>query len=183
MKKLLKRALVLVLGLAFGFVSIACTCPKLAKLPPSATTYTVKRQCKLDEAVKAGKYDATASRITNFPVPEGCVEGEEVEVHLFRGSELVHYPCKTRTHTVVARIHERSYQPADWTVLLPLGAKYPELQRQVWIAGLGSKWWDSEGNEFVPFLNSTDEGERILQLAISDSPYGWCDSYFAAVRM
>ena len=186
MKNLSTTTLLFILVLTLGFASMACNCPKLVRLPETSTTLTVKRQCDLKAAVQAGKYDQIDpifAQPNSFPVPKGCVEGEEVEVHLFRTSELVHYPCKTRSDVILYNMNKRGYRAVDWTLLLSLGAKFPELQRQTWIVGLASKWWDSEGHEFVPSLSRSEEGQRLLDLSEGEPLYGWCDGYFAATRM
>ena len=135
---------------------------------------TVDYGLSLAKMIKAGKYDYVNSDINakNFPVARiGKVE--------MKNLELVHLNCNASTDEAIQEIGKRGLGLGDLPMLLALGAKYPELQREFPVAALGSSWVNRDGFRRVACLWS-DDGNRRLYL----DWYGimWCVHYrFLAV--
>lgn len=71
---------------------------------------------------------------------------------------------------------------ADLWELNALGAAKPDLQREFWIVGLGSRWSNPDGNVPFPILYR-DGSRRDLNLSWCDPGERWLsDSRFLAVR-
>ena len=153
---------------------------------------TVKRRCNLPAATKVGKYDWVSKYFTtkkkDFYVLD-CVEGEEVKVRLFnseslgeKGDDPIIDDGVISTESAKERIRSQGCRVADWTVLLPLGEKYPDLQRNNSIVGLGSTYGSiRDGGLLVPVLTGNDY-ERLLLLHRDGIGYRWdAGDHFAAV--
>lgn len=120
--------------------------------------YRVTVTCDLQKAIAAGHYDKVSEGFTkSSPANVNCTEGKEVNVELFNlywGERL------SKTLDVLAR---QGYRPATGPELMALGAKFPELQNQAPIVGLGTIWKEEApyGLASVPVLRSAKNLRRL----------------------
>jgi hypothetical protein len=117
---------------------------------------TVLGDRTLADMVKAGRYDWKNDDITSkfFPDVGPVGEYELVLVHLNRDAS---------TEEVLAELRRLGLEPAFIGMLLAFGEKYPEIQREFPVVGLGSVCVNSNGNRFSPYLNQDGRG-RVLHL-------------------
>ena len=130
---------------------------------------TVDYGLSLAKMIKAGKYDYVNSDINakNFPVARiGKVE--------MKNLELVHLNCNASTDEAIREIGKRGLGLGDLPMLLALGAKYPELQREFPVAALGSSWVGRDGRRDVAYLW---HGRGIRGLSLR-----WYDRFLAVCK-
>ncbi|MCL5795000.1 MAG: hypothetical protein M1338_01445, partial [Patescibacteria group bacterium] len=94
--------------------------------------------------------------------------------------ELVHFDKGMSTRQVLTELSKRGLRPVEFYELLALSAKFPDLQREFPIVGLGSVRQDPIGGRFCPYLDG-GSAERTLDLYWISSNWFDC-SRFAAVR-
>jgi len=135
---------------------------------------TVDYSKTIEEMVAAGGYNYANPDITtkNFP-PKG--KGI-VEVQI----QLVHFNRVMSSDAVLEELDKMGLKPVMPMEISALGAKYPDLQRQFPIAGLGQVWQVPNGNRNVLCLES-DDRKRNLNLNWLEND--WNENWrFAAVR-
>lgn len=95
--------------------------------------------------------------------------------------ELVHFNKIMATKDVLEVLDSISLRPATLEELVSFSLKHPELQREFWIAGLGSYChWPSDRS--VPILRRTGD-KRALSLDWGDLGDSWRkDDHFLAVH-
>lgn len=148
----------------------ACVSQKTAKKPAQvyiqpqpvyySTVFTVERQCDIRAAIKAGNILVDADlNLESIPVPEGCVEGEKIEVMLIKHETLFDWcepwcymrgdlspmqkvvtlhPAETTHRKVLTRMDEQGYRPADWTLLMPMMKQDPAMLKRWHIVDFSS---------------------------------------------
>ena len=120
-------------------------------------TIPINYNRSVEDGIKAGNYDWKNNDITSKHFPSQETGSREVVIELF------HFGKDMSTDEVLAELDKQGYRPATLKELLPLGEKYPNLQREFPIIALGSVWRDSNGNRFCPYLGR-DGSERNLDL-------------------
>lgn len=145
-----------------------------ARKPDELFPLSVNYDLPLQEAIDAGNYQGVHSAITSQNFPPTRSGQAELEINLFR------YKRRMTSEEVLSELDKEGFRPAELPEFLAFGAKYPELQRQFSIVGLGSVWQDRKGYRNVPCLYEASEG-RYLDLHWWDD--GWYSySRFAAIR-
>lgn len=164
---------VLVCIVAYGAYQSAQA--KNAVIQLSTETYPVKVACDLDMSVKSGGYDSADGNIiqAHFPMPDRCVDGREVEIHL-----LVVPPGRT-AEEAIAEIGKVGYRPASVREFLALGSAHPDLQRKSTITTI-APWDDPLRGSMLPIL-SGGFGRRSLSLCWAAPAFGWCNAGPVAV--
>jgi len=107
---------------------------------------TINYTRTLKEMIVSGNYGHINPDITadNFPV-----KGDgKVEVV----AELMHLNRVVKSDEAIAEFKKRGLRPAKIEVLLALGEKYPDIQREFPIVALASVWQDGDGDRCVPSL-------------------------------
>lgn len=95
---------------------------------------------------------------------------------------LEHLNREAPTTDVLAHLDAKGLRPADLWELLALAKKYPNLQTEFPIVGLGSIWRHPDGDAYVPYANWSADG-RELYLSWGDPAGHWSeDCRFVAVR-
>lgn len=122
------------------------------------TTYpvTVLADRTIEEMVKAGRYDWKNEDITSKYFPD---VGEIGDFAL----ELVHFGHDISTEDAIVGIRQRGLEPAFIGQTLSFGEKYPKVQRNFPVVGLGSSCVGSRGRRSSPCLDVSGR-ERYLGL-------------------
>ncbi|MCL5795390.1 MAG: hypothetical protein M1338_03460 [Patescibacteria group bacterium] len=141
---------------------------------PNCYQITVDYDQPLDQAIKVGHYDWHNDDITSEHFPSERSGKFEME------TDLVHFGHDISTDNALAELDKRGFRPADLHELLAFGAKYPEVQREFPVVGLGSVWQGPDGSRLCPYLRR-DGAERGLGLGWLGVGWGGY-SRFAAVR-
>lgn len=148
------------------------------ELGGSRDTFTVdvRYSLPLAKAITRCKFNGYVNpNITrvNFPPTPGMPKRATLEVH------LLHLNRSASTDEVLAEMESQNLRPLWIEELLALAHDHPNLQRQVSIVGLASRWRDSDGRWSVPCLFGDPAG-RLLSLGRIG--YGWGEiCRFAAV--
>lgn len=109
----------------------------------------------LANMILAGDYGYVNPNITaeNFPVQgEGAIELDGVLVHFNRDIE---------SDDAVKEMDQMGLRPATMAELLAFGAKFPEIQREFPIVGLGHSWMGPRGFRSVGYLDFWYGGRRV----------------------
>lgn len=132
-------------------------------------TVTVNRGRSIEEMVADGKYDFANPNITavNFPITgTGTCDEEEI---------LVHFDRSIESDDAVREMNQLDLEPSPIEDVLAFGAKYPDVQREFPIVGLGSSWMRPlDGRVCVPVLDCVSD-ERSLYL--DRRAPGWSGHY------
>lgn len=133
--------------------------PRLRPRPEVSVPYavTVDYTQSVEEMVRRGKYDYANENIAaaHFPVSgDGIAEREGV---------LVHFGLYVESDEAVRAVKELELEPSPVEDLLAFGARYPDVQREYPVVGLGSSWLDPFGLARVPVLDGW-LGRRQLDL-------------------
>jgi len=145
-----------------------------AQKPRESFPTVVNYDLSVEEAIKAGDYQAVNADITseNFP----CPRSGENELEII----LVRFEHRMSSAEVVQKLKDEGLRAAGLPELLAFGAMHPDVQRKFSVVGLGSIWHDRKGYGNVPCLYAASEG-RYLDLHWWDD--GWYSySRFAALR-
>ncbi|MDO8436003.1 MAG: hypothetical protein Q7S82_01270 [bacterium] len=134
----------------------------------------VDYEVTVEEAIRLGGYDRVNSFITSKNFPTGRRGIVELDIDLMCINRLI------STRDFFKEIGE-VYRQAELRELLALGAKYPNLQREFPIAGLGSVWQSKSGHHRVSVLDGSDS-ERGLDLETLDESVWQRYWQFAVVR-
>jgi hypothetical protein len=130
---------------------------------------TVNYDLSVDEAIKAGDYQAVHSEITAANFPSARSGQADVEIVLIR------FDRRMASEDVVRELDREGLRAAELPEFLAFGAKYPDVQRKFSVAGLGSVWQDRKGYRNVPCLYEASEG-RYLDL------HWWDDGWYTYTR-
>ena len=134
----------------------------------------VNYDLSVEEAIQAGDYQAVHSEITSKNFPGTRKSRADLEIMLVR------FDHRMTSEGVLRELQNEGLRAAELPELLAFGAKYPDVQRQFSVVGLGSVWRDRKGYRNVPCLYTASEG-RYLDLHWWDD--GWYSySRFAAIR-
>jgi len=128
----------------------------------------------VEDAVKAGRYNWSNSNITSSNFTTKRKGAAEIVI------EAVHFNREISTDEAIRELDKMGYRPVELHELLTLGEKYPDVQLQFLVVGLGSVWQGPDGSRDVPYLGRSGAG-RHLDLSWIESDWsGICR--FAAVR-
>jgi hypothetical protein len=145
-----------------------------ARKPREVFPVTVDYDLPVDEASRAGDYQAVNADITGKNFSWTRTGKAEVEI------VLVRFDHRMSSLDVISELDQEGLRAADLPEFLAFGAMYPEVQRKFSVAGLGSVWKDKKGYLNVPCLYTASEG-RYLDLHWWDD--GWYSyTRFAALR-
>jgi hypothetical protein len=145
-----------------------------ARKPREAFPVTIDYGLSLEEAIKAGDYQAVNDNITSKNFSWSRSGKADLEIILVR------FDHRMSSEDVVRELEAESLRAAELPEFLAFGAKYPDVQRNFSVIGLGSVWRDRKGARNVPCLYTASEG-RYLDLHWWDD--GWYSySRFAALR-
>jgi hypothetical protein len=145
-----------------------------ARKPRETFPVVVNYDLSVEEAIKAGDYQAVNADITskNFSWSRSGTANLEIS--------LVRFDHRMSSEDVVRELDEEGLRAAELPEFLAFGAAYPDVQRKFSVIGLGSVWRDRRGYRNVPCLYTASEG-RYLDLHWWDD--GWYSySRFAAIR-
>lgn len=132
----------------------------------------------LAQMIEPGRYDVVHPYIReeNFPPVAADLLNDEVEVF------LVHLDRRSSDEEVDAEMEHRGLRDISLLEGLPLGAKYPRLQRQFPIIMRGSSYTPREGYRYFVTLEG-DDHERILGVFGGFPVYNWDSRWrFAGIR-
>jgi hypothetical protein len=140
-----------------------------ARKPRDVFPVTVNYDLSVEEAVKAGDYQAVHTEITaaNFP----SIRSGQADLDIV----LIRYDRRMASEDVVRELDAEGLRAAELSEFLAFGAKYPDVQRKFSVAGLGSVWQDRKGYRNVPCLYEASEG-RYLDL------HWWDDGWYTYTR-
>jgi hypothetical protein len=142
--------------------------------PRDGFPVVVNYDLPLEEAIDAGEYQGVHGSITSQNFPSTRHGQAELEIILMR------FDRRMTSEEVLGELGKEGLRPAELPEFLAFGAKYPEVQREFSVVGLGSVWQDRKGYRNVPCLYTASEG-RYLDLHWWDD--GWYSySRFAAIR-
>jgi hypothetical protein len=145
-----------------------------ARKPREAYPLVVNYDLSVEQAIDAGNYQAVNGDINSAHFSWLRRGQAEVEIVLVRFEQRMSSP------EVIRELDSEGLRAAELPEFLAFGAKYPEVQRQFSVVGLGSIWQDRKGYRNVPCLYEASEG-RYLDLHWWDD--GWYSySRFAALR-
>jgi hypothetical protein len=140
-----------------------------ARKPRDVFPVTVNYDLSVEEAIKAGDYQAVHSEITAMNFPSTRSGQADVEIVLIR------YDRRMASEDVVRELDREGLRAAELPEFLAFGATYPDVQRKFSVAGLGSVWQDRKGYRNVPCLYEASEG-RYLDL------HWWDDGWYTYTR-
>lgn len=135
---------------------------------------TIDYDKSAEEIMAAGKYDWVDGGVNsaNFPPKQKGMAKIAVE--------LLHFGWRISTPEAISKMEEMGYRPAELYEIAFLGKQHPDVQREFFIAALGSEWRDKKRNRFVPVLCAL-RGERHFRLSWGGG--GWDGFFrFAAVK-
>ena len=145
-----------------------------AHKPRETFPVLVNYNLSVEEAIDAGRFQAVNASITSKNFPSSRSGQADVEI------ALVRFDQRMSSEEVLRQLDEEGLRAAELPELLAFGAKYPDIQRQFSVVGLGSVWKDRKGSRNVPCLYTASEG-RYLDLHWWDD--GWYSySRFATLR-
>lgn len=129
----------------------------LPPLKPQFPTYklTVNYDRTVADGIAAGKYDWANDNITQQNFPSKRSGMAEVNV------QLVPFGRVMTTDEVTRELDKLDLRSAELPELLALGGKHPDLQKEGPIVALSSRWQDSYGHWFVPYLRRHDAGRAL----------------------
>ncbi|MBZ5630257.1 MAG: hypothetical protein LAO06_15465 [Acidobacteriia bacterium] len=140
-----------------------------ARKPRDVFPVTVNYDLSLEEAIKAGEYQAVHTEITAANFPSTRIGQADVEIVLIR------FDRRMASEDVVRELDREGLRAAELPEFLAFGAAYPDVQRKFSVAGLGSVWRDRKGYRNVPCLYEASEG-RYLDL------HWWDDGWYTYTR-
>jgi hypothetical protein len=140
-----------------------------ARKPRDVFPVKVNYDLSVEEAIKAGDYQAVHADITanNFP----STRSGQADVEIV----LVRFDHRMASADVVRELDREGLRAAELPEFLAFGAAYPDVQRKFSVAGLGSVWQDRKGYRNVPCLYEASEG-RYLDL------HWWDDGWYTYTR-
>jgi len=140
-----------------------------ATKPGETFPVVVNYDLSVEEAIKAGDYQAVNSDITSKNFSWNQRGQAKLEIVLFK------FDHRVRSEDVLRQLEEEGLRAAELPEFLAFGAKYPDVQRKFSVAGLGSVWQDRKGYRNVPCLYEASEG-RYLDL------HWWDDGWYSYTR-
>lgn len=139
----------------------------------STISLIVNYSRRVEDGIKAGKYDRVYSDITQDNFPPNRTGTASVKV------QLVHFGREMTTDDVIGELNKQGLRPAELPELLVLGENYPDIQREYPIVALGSRWQFLRGHWRVPCLSGSGAGRSLRLDRIDNGWIGVCR--FAAV--
>jgi hypothetical protein len=140
-----------------------------ARKPRDVFPVKVNYDLSVEEAIKAGNYQAVHDDITSNNFPSTRSGQADLEIILVR------YDRRMASEDVVRELDREGFRAAELLEFLAFGATYPDVQRKFSVAGLGSVWRDRKGYRNVPCLYEASEG-RYLDL------HWWDDGWYTYTR-
>jgi hypothetical protein len=140
-----------------------------ARKPRDVFPVTVNYDLPVEEAIKAGDYQAVHAEILSLNFPSARTGQTDMEIVLIR------FDRRMASEDVVRELDAEGLRAAELPEFLAFGAKYPDVQRKFSVAGLGSVWKDRKGYRNVPCLYEASEG-RYLDL------HWWDDGWYTYTR-
>lgn len=127
----------------------------------------------VEDGVSAGQYDWSDEDINSKNFPTNQKGTKEVAMR------LIHFNCIIPVSDVFRELKDIDCRPAEIHELLAFGEKYPEVQRQFPVIGIGSNWKDRDNDCHAPCL-TVDGTRRRLELHVIE--HTWSELYrFAAI--
>jgi hypothetical protein len=140
-----------------------------ARKPRDVFPVKVNYDLSVEEAIKAGNYQAVHADITSNNFPSTRSGQADLEIILVR------YDRRMASEDVVRELDREGFRAAELPEFLAFGTTYPDVQRKFSVAGLGSVWRDRKGYRNVPCLYEASEG-RYLDL------HWWDDGWYTYTR-